>query len=92
MEHDVIAKFVDQRRSRTFGQEPTLGVKPATWNLHAQDPKRAVTWYDEGAACLFWVSFKLAIIGEGRAETNVAFIRVSSDDVAIVYLSYYKKY
>jgi hypothetical protein len=49
MEHDVIAKFVEQRRSRTFGQEPTLGVKPATWNLHAQDPKRAVTWYDEGA-------------------------------------------
>ncbi len=43
MEHDVIAKFVEQRRSRTFGQEPTLGVKPATWNLHAQDPKRAVT-------------------------------------------------
>ena len=26
-----------------------MGVKPATWNLHAQDPKRAVTWYDEGA-------------------------------------------
>ena len=49
MEHDVIAKFVDQRRSRTFGQEPTLGVKPTTWNLHAQDPKRAVTWYDDGA-------------------------------------------
>lgn len=49
MEHDVIAKFVEQRRSRTYGQEPTLGVKPATWNLHAQDPKRAVTWYDEGA-------------------------------------------
>ncbi len=48
-EHDVIAKFVEQRRSRTDGQEPTLGVKPATWNLHAQDPKRAVTWYDDEA-------------------------------------------
>ena len=48
-EHDVIAKFVEQRRSRTDGQEATLGVKPATWNLHAQDPQRAVTWYDEGA-------------------------------------------
>ena len=54
MEHDVIAKFVEQRRSRTFGQEPTLGVKPATWNLHAQDPKRAVTWYDE-AADIVWL-------------------------------------
>ncbi len=48
-EHDVIAKFLEQRSSRTEGQEPTLGVKPATWNLHAQDPQRAVTWYDEGA-------------------------------------------
>ncbi len=48
-EHDVIAKFVEQRRSRTDGQEPTLGVKPTTWNLHAQDPKRAVTWYDDEA-------------------------------------------
>lgn len=48
-EHDVIAKFVEQRTSRTDGQEPTLGVKPATWNLHAQDPQRAVTWFDGGA-------------------------------------------
>lgn len=50
----MIAKFVEQRASRTDGQEPTLGVKPATWNLHAQDPKRAVTWYDD-VADIVWL-------------------------------------
>ena len=53
-EHDVIAKFVEQRTSRTDGQEPTLGVKPTTWNLHAQNPYRAVTWYDE-ASDIVWL-------------------------------------
>ena len=32
------------QRSRTH-----RGREPATWNLHAAEPQRAVTWYDDGA-------------------------------------------
>ena len=28
-------------------------MKPTTWNLHAQDPKRAVTWYDDEAVMVW---------------------------------------
>jgi hypothetical protein len=44
-EHPVIADFVALRAQCYEGQEPTLNVRPTTWNLHT-GTWRSVTWYD----------------------------------------------
>jgi hypothetical protein len=48
--HVILEAFVSKRSNSPVGQEPTLGIKGAVFNLHAQNPWRAVTWYDEDNA------------------------------------------
>lgn len=46
-EDTFIEKFVELRRESTVGQEPTLNVKPTTYNVHWGN-QRGVTWHDRG--------------------------------------------
>lgn len=65
-EHAVIADFVRLRSQCREGQEPTLGVKPTTWNLHTGQ-WRSVTWFDE-ANDVCW------LVGSNRAHDYAIFV------------------
>jgi hypothetical protein len=52
-DHVLVNAFVTQRSQDAIGQEPTLGIKPTTWNLHA-GRWRAITWFDT-ASGICWL-------------------------------------
>lgn len=47
--HPILEAFLDKRGRSPVGQEQTLGIKAPVYNLHARNPWRGVTWYDEDA-------------------------------------------
>jgi hypothetical protein len=46
-EHDLLGSFVKNRTEQPYGTESTQRIRPKCFNLHARDPWRGITWYDE---------------------------------------------
>ena len=53
--HPVLASFYSKRAQSVVGTQQLEGVphQEGIWNLHAQDPHRAVTWYDAAEDVVF---------------------------------------
>jgi hypothetical protein len=50
---DLLARFYAQRSLDPAGTERTQGVRGAVFNLHARNPLRGVTWWDESVNVVF---------------------------------------
>lgn len=73
-EYGPLFKFVELRRHRPVGQEPTLNLPlhpGATWNIHAGED-RGVTWFDE-AGHIVW----LCAAGFHRSKDRDDFYQVA---------------
>lgn len=60
--HPILGRFLDQRSENTVGTQKTQGVQATgreIYNLHAQNPTRGVTWFDETNNVVFLLAVSL---------------------------------
>ncbi len=62
--HPILKAFASKRGHSPTGQERTLGIKAPVYNLHARNPWRGVTWFDEQAG----VCWLLGVTAHDYAE------------------------
>jgi hypothetical protein len=81
-QHPILETFVEKRGNEPIGQEQTLGIKAPVYNLHARNPWRGVTWYDEQSKVCRLLGVTARDYNELVARAKVGDLEPTVDDYA----------
>ena len=80
--HVILEAFCSKRGNSPVGQERTQGIKAPVYNLHAQDPWRAVTWHDIDEGVVWLLAVTPHNYAEFVARANSGNLQPTTQDYA----------